>query len=66
MFPFRNRMCAMNIEVQWLFIGYCNTLLWYIIPMENGQKSLSLTIKGENVGIDLEAQWAKTKIKDQK
>ena len=56
----------MSIEVQCLFISYCNTLLWYIIPMENGQKSLSLTIKGENVGIDLEAQWAKTKIKDQK
>ena len=39
----------MIIEFQWPFIGCGNTLLWYIIPMENGQKLLSLTIKGENV-----------------
>ena len=43
----------MIIEFQWPFIGCCNTLLWHIFPMENGQKLLSLTIEGENVGIDL-------------
>lgn len=56
----------MSIEVQWLFIGCCNTLLWYIISMENGHKLLSLTIKGENVGIDLRPNGRNRKKKKDK
>ena len=34
--------------------GHYNTLLWYIISIKNGlMMFVNLTIKGENVGIDI-------------
>ena len=36
------------------FFGHYNTLLWYIISIKNGlMMFVNLTIKGENVGINL-------------
>ena len=53
-FHFEIEWCTMCIEVQWHLIGHCNTLLWYIISIKSGlMMFVNLTIKGENVGIDI-------------